>query len=381
MKALRVAAVSVLASLLVLLLAEAGARVYFFWKNGYDAWYLTMPFFLTPEGRLRVDQRLPGPPVEYRYGGEGGRRVDPCTGRTIVMTEHRKGFRGAAWPLKKPAGTLRILVLGGSTTYGVNNPDDATWPVFLEKECRKKTGKPVEVLNAGVPGWSLSQLLPFFSEIGSQYQPDLLIYYEGYNAANPFTFKDAHQVMAAWVRGEHPSFPQRLARRLYRSSMFFTYLVERTAFHRIKPQKLDSLLGRYEQELRELAQAARSRGVEPVFVLHVTRLPERPELRQIDLGDLKQAEGFVGNENLSGNFQAAEKQDKILSYRTQLFVEATRRVGVSAGVRVIDPRPEFLAEQGTRKIFCDEIHLTDEGNLLLARVIADQLAARSSGSR
>ena len=48
-------------------------------------------------------------------------------------------------------GTIRVLALGDSLTAGYNLPQDAAFPVRLEKALRA-TGRPVEIINAGVSG-------------------------------------------------------------------------------------------------------------------------------------------------------------------------------------------------------------------------------------
>jgi hypothetical protein len=48
-------------------------------------------------------------------------------------------------------------------------------------------------------------------------------------------------------------------------------------------------------------------------------------------------------------------------------------VGIEYGVQVIDPRPAFAHAARGAELFCDMVHLRDEGNRLLARAIAEHL--------
>ena len=43
--------------------------------------------------------------------------------------------------------------VGGSTVYGALNDDSQTLPIQLEAVLRQQLGRPVEVINAGVPGF------------------------------------------------------------------------------------------------------------------------------------------------------------------------------------------------------------------------------------
>lgn len=76
--------------------------------------------------------------------------------------------------LIKHADTIRILAVGDSFTLGpyVNNQD--TYPAKLEKYLRKE-GVKVEVLNAGVSGYTLKDELEYLEEKGLALKPDLII--------------------------------------------------------------------------------------------------------------------------------------------------------------------------------------------------------------
>lgn len=70
------------------------------------------------------------------------------------------GAHGARLPdhaaLKAP-GALRVLCVGGSTTYGANVDDAQTMPARLEAELTRRLRRPVEVWNYGTSGYTLAQ--------------------------------------------------------------------------------------------------------------------------------------------------------------------------------------------------------------------------------
>src|SRR5687768_17000662 len=49
--------------------------------------------------------------------------------------------------LRETKSARRLLTIGGSTTYGMNVPQDATWPAVLERH-----------LNEDAPGWEVVNL-------------------------------------------------------------------------------------------------------------------------------------------------------------------------------------------------------------------------------
>ena len=82
-----------------------------------------------------------------------------------------------------PKTALRIIALGDSTTFGLAVDDKDTWPAVLEKLLRAE-GIDVDVVNAGVPGYTAFQGYRFMHERGFSLQPDLVIVTFGFNDAD-----------------------------------------------------------------------------------------------------------------------------------------------------------------------------------------------------
>jgi hypothetical protein len=93
------------------------------------------------------------------------------------------GFRGREVSREK-ANAYRIMIVGESTTFGATiNKDDKPWPEILEEMIRErlKPSRPVEVINAGVPGYTILHNLSRLSSDIFPLKPDLLLCYHGYN--------------------------------------------------------------------------------------------------------------------------------------------------------------------------------------------------------
>jgi hypothetical protein len=84
-------------------------------------------------------------------------------------------------PFVKPAKQNRILFLGDSCTFGYGVAHDEAFPQVVESILREKTGKDVECINAGVPGYTLFQGYRYLETEGLRYQPDLVIVNFGWN--------------------------------------------------------------------------------------------------------------------------------------------------------------------------------------------------------
>lgn len=85
------------------------------------------------------------------------------------------GYRDKEYPQKRSPDRLRIYTLGDSYTYGwlVDNPE-YTYPKILESKLIN-SGKNVEVINAGNPGFSLPEMVNRFLNEGKYYYPDIVI--------------------------------------------------------------------------------------------------------------------------------------------------------------------------------------------------------------
>lgn len=95
-----------------------------------------------------------------------------------------QGFRGKEnVALEKPEGTLRVMAVGGSTTFETTvSGDERAWPARLQFYLRELApDKRVEIINAGVPGYrNIDNLIRLETEL-HRYHPDIIILYEVHN--------------------------------------------------------------------------------------------------------------------------------------------------------------------------------------------------------
>jgi lysophospholipase L1-like esterase len=95
----------------------------------------------------------------------------------------REGFRGPDVALRAMPGVVRIMAVGSSTTFdpGVSG-DAAAWPARLQGWlARMAPACPVEVINAGVPGYVvITDLVRLVTDL-RRYRPDVIVFYEGHN--------------------------------------------------------------------------------------------------------------------------------------------------------------------------------------------------------
>jgi hypothetical protein len=91
------------------------------------------------------------------------------------VTFNNAGMRDLEHPLAKPSGTYRIMVMGDSFMEGLQVPYDSLFSAHLARELTARSGRSVEVINAGVSGWGQDDELRYLTEYGLAYHPDLVL--------------------------------------------------------------------------------------------------------------------------------------------------------------------------------------------------------------
>ncbi len=93
----------------------------------------------------------------------------------VAVRINSRGLRGREMGPEKPPGGYRVLVLGDSQTFGWGVEDAECYPRVIEQGLRRQSRRPVEVINAGVPGTGTAQQLYFLETEGWSYRPDAVV--------------------------------------------------------------------------------------------------------------------------------------------------------------------------------------------------------------
>lgn len=120
----------------------------------------------------------------YGYDDVTGWRLRPGAHGWWVSEGHayvrinRDGMNDRDYALLKPRNGLRIAVLGDSMTSAVQVDVERNFLRVLERNlstCHALTGRPIEVMNFGVPGFGTAQELLTFQHKVVQYSPDIVL--------------------------------------------------------------------------------------------------------------------------------------------------------------------------------------------------------------
>jgi lysophospholipase L1-like esterase len=110
----------------------------------------------------------------------GARAELTAGGEHFVVAINSLGYRTHEFSPGKPAGTLRVLCLGGSTTVA-GRTNDETYPALLEAKLRQRyPGVPLEVLDLGVSGTTTARWLAWLDKLLA-FDPDVVVQYEAIN--------------------------------------------------------------------------------------------------------------------------------------------------------------------------------------------------------
>lgn len=287
------------------------------------------------------------------------------------------GFR-AATDSEPGTGSIRILAMGDSITFGHGVPFEAVYARQVERLLDERyPGRRVEVINMGVPGYNIRQHLIALKEKGVRYRPHLVILGFCWNdiignekplpgepgfvperpvedADDDLKWRPQH-VIPKSLRD-----PLRDWRTLYVTVQRVKVLKERLVpsnhpyivHYRALLSKDEARLGpawaATERRLRELADLTRAHGIDLVVVI----FPDGAQL--------------------------------VDRYRSIPYQERVKAMAARADVPVVDLLPEFMrAVAEGRRLFLDSSigHPSIEGHALAAREIVRFIVHNGPGTR
>ena len=358
-----------LISLGTLLALELAARVGAYVVNDFNPYYLLRGFrsWSDDAGEGHSDKRRgydKFPPNQVIEFGTPGARIN----------DH--GFRGADFAGEKPAGTLRVICLGGSSTFGYTNTDEETYPRILERLFaeRRPFEARVEVLNVGIPHANSSNIRAMVEEELLAYEPDLFTFYSGYNdAVYPLA---ESEVQAASRRLDEYSALYAVIRTLV-NKMQWAALDHRWTKYRpsMGPEAVELQVRLHEElyadNLTTILELAAERGVDAVLVRQPMTMWYEAEKR----GLAREREPYeVEHARIA---TALEEQGGIQGFESTTLVHralmgilertaAERGLPFVDNVALVDERPEGLVSK---------VHLDGEANRRLAEALYEPVRA------
>jgi lysophospholipase L1-like esterase len=300
------------------------------------------------------------------------------------------GFRGDPVTLTAEPGTFRIFAIGGSTTLGVANPYQESYPFLLESLLRQRhPGVRIEVQNAGSAWYTSAHDLVAYEVKVRRFKPNLVIFFEAINdLARSFSppwlaFGDFKPDYSHYL-GPLIGFAGPEVKFTGQPSPWLTWNYVRR-FVRGEP---DPRSHRDPDNVARLAASMRANDKPsfqslPMFREYVSTLvravqadgptlflASQASLYRSDLSPDESRLLFFSPILCADGVTYPSTEAMITGMR--LFNDAARDIAAARGVRFLD---FDAAVPKTAAHFTDDVHLTRAGNEILARVVADAIDA------
>ena len=268
---------------------------------------------------------------------------------------NRLGFRGPETTLAKPSGTFRIVALGDSVTFG--HRLRVTYPAMLEARLAERAGcSPIEVINAGVPGYQTRHIRDRLDEDVRPLRPDLVLVLAGWND----------------IYSDNPASP---AKRLDPQSPFNRFL--RVSYAGKALTKLAFDLRPARAESSPVVRALYESFAAPVFVSDYERLLDVADtvptrVVMLTLPSLLGAPDW-STEAARIHFPYYTSSVEMLRLLWQTYNHAIRDLAARAHRPLIDLAAEWSRISGSARLFGDTNHLNPQGTVRLAEVVERDL--------
>lgn len=325
--------------------------------------------FVLAEMALRLVAPIPiSMEIDYLPDGHLGVRLQPdrkyrlASGGTCTINGQGYRHRGAI-DVPKPPGCVRVVAVGGSSTFCYRTDDTGIWTQVLEDSLLARYGDGVEVVNAGVPGYSVFESTINYMTRIRRLAPDVVVVYHTWNDLKFFPSIEAGRLPRRGIF-HRPRFKQFLKhfQIVQRARIFYNTTLRRRrrensfstpdASVHIAP---DGPAHRWERHnFVDLGRLARGDGVRVVFATQAGLLNEEtieePGVRR---------RAFVEYVGLPYRDVVAQ-WDAVDS----LMADAAGDVGAI----VLDVRAQVPS---TLDNFFDHVHLTRRGNTLVGNALFD----------
>lgn len=328
------------------------------------------PYETSPQGLWKI---LTYDPVTFWKG----RPFAPLPGSDERL--NARGLRGSDFSTRKPLNVERIVCMGDSGTFGVVHHGDIKFtydPTYSTEIERLLNDTPrrrkVEVVNAGVIGYSTLQGLRQLKHIIREWEPNVITIRYGVNDHGRLRFEHppTAEPRNAFVRAVNDLL---LEQRSFQFLIRTRDTMQRTALRRAlaeattprapapaSPAQNRVPLSEFDYNLRRLVTEARALGAQVVLLT----APLAPLVDEI-----------LTNQKFLEGAGYASYDDLVAAHHR--YEDAVRTVAADLRVALVDSSRRF-AERGAEEFFTryDLVHPNGEGHRAIARDLADLLQAK-----
>jgi len=293
---------------------------------------------------------------------------------------NRLGLRGPEIAESKQPGCRRILMLGGSTTYGNTVSTEQAYPAVTQRLLRQASpDECVEVINAGISGAHSYHQLVRYKHLYAPLKPDVVTVYMGWNDLGTYLWErdrwrpeslaaqsliiDVDPVSMALLQN---SSLARVSYSAYKKTMFrrsLMALADSSDVARELARPVEAL----RKHLQELIALARGHGA-TVLLIKFPFVLDDERVRQ----EVERMKGMDVPGKIAGMLPMISFEPSFPTIVAAVYDDAAKQ----PGVKTVDCRPPFRAKplEERWKLFDDAIHPNAEGYALMGACVAGALA-------
>ncbi len=249
----------------------------------------------------------------------------------VHLAVNADGYRGPRRPKAKADDTYRILLIGDSFAFGQAVTEPETISAQLEKTLGDCGGRRVEVLNFGVPGLNMEEVLDQYRRFARQWQHDLVLYLAFKNDLEGPLCR-AHRTFSIM---DSATF-QRLNRNVYTIRLLYVvFMMGATATDASDPSMLERLRRTEDGLVGQARLCGAKLGVimlgDPLLKQFPEGKPWVPPVPMLDVSDLLDSPHIVRRE---GHLDGAG--DRILAIEAAAWIQANFCEQVIAGLEAAE---------------------------------------------
>jgi lysophospholipase L1-like esterase len=274
------------------------------------------------------------------------------------------------------ADSLKVFVLGGSTVWGTGSPDWGTLPAYLQTELQHDTARPLCVVNYGESAYvSTQSIVQLIVQLQAGNVPDIVVSYEGpndaysaYQSGRAGVHENLDEVIASF-EGRRTAEGSAIARFMRSTSLFAATaaLLMRVTHASEAPAEVETY------ETKGVDKDTLSAGVAKIYLGNYDIVDGLARKYGFDFWFFWPPYIRMGHKVLVAEEQAIARG--VDSSLDALYQSAHKAVAAEAWTRpqlrdltdAFDDYPDL--------VWIDDMHVTPEGNRVLAARIAAVLRA------
>jgi hypothetical protein len=323
-------------------------------------------------------------------------------GEKFVVKMNNKGFRGPDINNSKDPGTIRIITLGGSSTFGYHDRDNETYPYYLQEILNEKLKEhpldkisKFEVINMGIPTLRAENIYYLFTNEALPLEPNLVTFYEGIN--NVSSEEDLREINKKYSHHNFSKFLISLYQEVRHRSLLWVFsanlvnnvfrkydvanLVDDKGLSHNNSMELPAFLEMISQNI-----AKRQEAMTSSFLRHLSMINEECQKHQTIflLGNQQASSCTFAHEKIKGKTYQDEvlfvinklkNNESITLHQLQLvrhalLMKEIKDWALKENVAFVDI---IKALDQDRDSLLSNVHLDPRGNKIIAQTFADKI--------